>query len=220
MSTDKQKKIKIFLAVNYKLVLECLSSVILKEDDFEIAESTNNLLDLINGIESLDFDILIIDTDLENLDLKKIISLNNDKSGSNIILLIDKNINENKLVEYVRMGVKGYFYKENKLEQFLKSIRLISEGELWVERKLLPKIIDNPVTPDQSDEDLPLYDLTQAEFRILKFVLKGHSNLEIAKSLSISDKTVKFHLYKIFKKLSIKTRSQLIIFGYQNGLVS
>lgn len=220
MNTDEQKKIKIFLAINYKLVLESINEILHDELDFEIEGVSNNVLDLINGIESSDIDVLIIDNDLENLDLKKIVEINKHNSNANIILLIDSKIDQNQLVEYVKLGVKGYYYKDNHLEQFLKSIRVISGGELWVERKLLPKIIDDSNKTTDKDEDLPLYDLTPAEFRILKLVLQGLSNQKIAESLSISDKTVKFHLYKIFKKLSVKTRSQLIIFGYKNGLVS
>ncbi len=220
MNTEEEKKIKLFLAVNFKLILDSINEVLGKEVDFEIAGVSNNVLDLINGIESSDIDVLIIDHDLSNLDLKKIVEINKSKCNANIILLIDSNLNQTQLVEYVKLGIKGYYYKDNHLEQFLKSIRAISEGELWVERKLLPQIIDDSNKPVKEKEDLPLYDLTPAEFRILKHVLQGLSNQKIAEALSISDKTVKFHLYKIFKKLSVKTRSQLIIFGYKNGLVS
>ena len=222
MSIEENKKIKVFLAINYKLVLESIKEILHDELDFEIVGLTNNVLDLINDIEALEIDVLVVDHDLENLDMKKISELNKNNSNANLILLIDHKIEQEKLVEYIKLGVKGYYYKENQLEQFLKSLRVISEGEMWVERKLLPQIIDDSNKPakDRDGEDLPLYNLTPAEFRILKLVLKGLSNQKIAEALSISDKTVKFHLYKIFKKLSVKTRSQLIIFGYKNGLVS
>lgn len=222
MSVEEKTKIKVFLAINYKLVLESIKGILHDELDFEIVGLTNNVLDLINDIGALEIDLLVIDHDLENLDMKKISELNKNNSNANLILLIDHKIEQEKLVEYIKLGVKGYYYKENQLEQFLKSLRVISEGEMWVERKLLPQIIDDSNKPEKNKdgEDLPLYNLTPAEFRILKLVLKGLSNQKIADALSISDKTVKFHLYKIFKKLSVKTRSQLIIFGYKNGLVS
>lgn len=220
MNNNSEKKIRVFIAVHQRMFLESLCRIISEMEDMEIAGTASNVLDLIDGAESEEFDILVVDHDIKNLDLKRVIDLNGNKNDANLILLIDKSVSQNRIVSYVKSGIKGYFYKENQLEQFLKSIRVIHEGELWVERKLLPQIINEAAAENEQDEEIPLYDLTQAEFRVLKLVLEGMSNMEIANSLSISDKTVKFHLYKIFKKLSVKTRSQLIIFGYQNGLVS
>ena len=65
-----------------------------------------------------------------------------------------------------------------------------------------------------------VYELTETETKIVKLVLNGLSNKDIAKDLYISEKTVKFHLYKIFKKLSVKNRSALILYGFRNGFVS
>lgn len=220
MNTDNKSRIKVFLAVHNALLLDSLSRIIKEEDDLLISGTAGNVIDLIEGVESENSDILVVDHDIKNLDLEKITELNKKNGNANIIMLVDSEVSQNSIVNYVKQGIKGYFYKENRLEKFLKSIRVIHEGELWVERKLLPRIINESAAEHEQQDEMPIYDLTQAEFRVLKLVLKGKTNMQIAKSLSISDKTVKFHLYKIFKKLSVKTRSQLIIFGYQNGLVS
>ena len=65
-----------------------------------------------------------------------------------------------------------------------------------------------------------IYDLTETEIKIIKLVLTGMTNKEIADELYISEKTVKFHLYKVFKKLKVKNRSELMLFGFRNGLIS
>ena len=62
-------------------------------------------------------------------------------------------------------------------------------------------------------------DLTGREKEVLSELVKGLSNKEIAKSLSISDKTVKIHINKIFKKLNVKSRTQAVIYAVQNQLV-
>ena len=186
----------------------------------QITGTAGNVIDLIEGVETKQSDIIVVDHDIKNLDLEKIVELNKKSGNANLILLVDREVSQSSIVNYVKQGIKGYFYKENRLEKFLKSIRVIHEGELWVERKLLPRIIDESAAEEKGQDEIPIYDLTKAEFRVLKLVLEGKTNMQIAESLSISDKTVKFHLYKIFKKLSVKTRSQLIIFGYRNGLVS
>lgn len=220
MNTDNKSIIKVFIGVHQALLLESLTHIIKEQDDMQITGTAGNVIDLIEGVETKQSDIIVVDHYIKNLDLEKIVELNKKSGNANLILLVDREVSQSSIVNYVKQGIKGYFYKENRLEKFLKSIRVIHEGELWVERKLLPRIIDESAAEEKGQDEIPIYDLTKAEFRVLKLVLEGKTNMQIAESLSISDKTVKFHLYKIFKKLSVKTRSQLIIFGYRNGLVS
>jgi DNA-binding NarL/FixJ family response regulator len=59
--------------------------------------------------------------------------------------------------------------------------------------------------------------LTEAETKIVKLVFSGLNNKDIARDIFLSEKTVKFHLYKIYRKLSVKSRSQLILYGLKKG---
>lgn len=61
--------------------------------------------------------------------------------------------------------------------------------------------------------------LTPRELDVLKLMVKGLSNKEMAENLFISDKTVKIHVSNILKKLRVKSRSQAIIYAVQHGLV-
>ncbi len=86
---------------------------------------------------------------------------------------------------------------------------------------MMVKVIDAFSTPSKNDKGKDqIYGLTETEAKVVKHVLSGLTNKEIASQLYISEKTVKFHLYKIFKKLETKNRSELILFGFRNGLVS
>ena len=83
------------------------------------------------------------------------------------------------------------------------------------------KVIDGTNYPQKQDKSKgQIYDLTESEIKIIKLVLNGYTNKSIADELYISEKTVKFHLYKIFKKLTVKNRSELILFGFRHGFVT
>lgn len=214
----KSKTIKVSLAINYQLILDAISELISRQDDIEVLNKSSNLVDLMESISSVKSDMLIIDVNIPKLDISKINKINyENKNNPNILLLVDNEVEEIKLVSFVKNGIKGYFYKENEFDQLLKCIRVINDGELWVERKLLPKIIDDNELAESYDDESPVYKLTQAELRIFKLVLNGYTNKQIAEEVYISEKTVKFHLYKVFRKLSVKSRSELIIFGFKNG---
>ena len=215
---EKSQKISVSLALRYKLLLDAFNELISKENDLEVVSQSNNLIELIDALSDVKFDILVLDSELLGLDVSKISEINSRFGKAHILLLVNNGIDDNYLVSYVKAGIKGYFFKDNGFPQFLKSIRVINDGELWVERRLLPKIIDeNELGPEHQD-DSPIYKLTQAEMKIFKLVLEGYTNKHIADEVFISEKTVKFHLYKVFRKLSVKSRSELIIFGFKNGL--
>jgi len=83
------------------------------------------------------------------------------------------------------------------------------------------KVVDGATHTTKADKGKgEIYNLTETEIKIVKLVLNGMTNKDIANELYISDKTVKFHLYKVFKKLTVKNRSELILFGFRHGLVT
>jgi DNA-binding CsgD family transcriptional regulator len=83
------------------------------------------------------------------------------------------------------------------------------------------KVVDGSTYPTKEvNLKGQIYDLTETEIKIIKLVLTGMTNKEIADELYISEKTVKFHLYKVFKKLTLKNRSELMLFGFHSGLIS
>ena len=140
--------------------------------------------------------------------------------ATKVILIINDDYNENMLINAIRSGVRGYLLKNADSSRLVKAIKAVNDGELWVERKMMIKVIEAFSSPRRGAKDgRSIYDLTETETRVVKLVLGGGSNKDIAKNLYLSEKTVKFHLYKIFKKLSVKNRSELILYGFRNGFI-
>jgi two-component system response regulator DegU len=119
------------------------------------------------------------------------------------------------------LGIRGYMVKDTDSKHLIKSVTAVHNGELWVERKLMGKAMDGSVHPAKSVRGKgERYDLTETEIKMIKLVLNCYTNKDVANELYISEKTAKFHLYKVFKKFKVKNRSELILFGFRHGLVS
>jgi DNA-binding NarL/FixJ family response regulator len=115
----------------------------------------------------------------------------------------------------VLLGIRGFFYEQDSLDVFLKGIRAIFDGELWLPRKIMMKCI----LKNRSREPFPngyRIPLTQRENEILARVAVGATNEEIADRLCISPHTVKTHLYNIFKKISVPNRLQAALWAAKN----
>ncbi len=220
-AAKKTQNIRTIVACRYPLVREGISRILEDDKKLEIVSKVSNLIDLIQSCEQCDFDILLLDVDLRGLNLNKILSLMKKNKGAKVILIIDSDYNENLLVNAVRSGVRGYLLKDTDSKHLNKSVHSVFEGELWVERKLMSKVVDGATYTTKADKGKgEIYDLTETEIKIVKLVLNGMTNKDIADELYISEKTVKFHLYKVFKKLTVRNRSELILFGFRHGLVT
>ena len=218
---SKAEKIRTIVACRYPLVRDGVAKILEEDKGIQVISKVSNLIDLIGECEQHDFDILLLDVELKGLNLTKILSLIKKNNKAKLILITDSDYNENLLINAIRSGVRGYLLKDTDSNHLIKSVSSVHNGELWVERKLMGKVIDGNSYPQKSEKaDGQIYDLTESEIRIIKLVLNGYTNKSIADELYISEKTVKFHLYKIFKKLSVKNRSELILFGFRHGFVS
>ncbi len=221
VSKKRAEVVKTIVACRYPLVQEGLSKILEEDKAIKVVSGVSNLIDLIGSCKQFDFDILLLGVELKGLNLTKILGLVKKNKSAKVILLIDRDYSENLLINSIRSGVRGYVLKDVDSSHLIKSVKAVFDGELWAERKLMGKVVDGSSYPTKKLEVKgQIYDLTETEIKIIKLVLTGMTNREIADELYISEKTVKFHLYKIFKKLTVKNRAGLILFGFRNGFVT
>ncbi len=109
-------------------------------------------------------------------------------------------------------GIRGFFYEQDPLHIFLKGVRAIFKGELWLSREVMAKCIlegaRQKKTPKRGSEIL-----TPRQVEILALVSVGATNDEIADRLHLSPHTVKTHLYNIFKKINVPNRMQAALWA-------
>ena len=106
----------------------------------------------------------------------------------------------------------GYLLKTATQADLVKAIRTTHAGELWAQRKVLTQVLEHVRQRIRELQGPPLElqeTLTDREREIVKWVVQGMLNKEIATDLGISEKTVKAHMRNIFRKLKVSRRAQL-----------
>jgi LuxR family transcriptional regulator of csgAB operon len=106
--------------------------------------------------------------------------------------------------------VRGIFYDDTTQQQLLKGVQALLNGECWFGRDLMHRYLNRHRTGRKGPLGPGHVLLTNKEQQILQYVASGHSNKEIASRLNISDRTVKTHIYNIFKKINVKNRVQAV----------
>jgi LuxR family transcriptional regulator, positive regulator of biofilm formation len=117
--------------------------------------------------------------------------------------------------EALHSGVKGFFYKQDSLNLFLKGINAIMGREVWASREILMRSAMRGLRKTQSGIQEQT-GLSVREIEILRLLGSGASNEEMAQRLFISQNTIKTHLYNIFKKISVSSRLEAAAWTAKN----
>jgi two-component system nitrate/nitrite response regulator NarL len=138
---------------------------------------------------------------------------------THIIVVENPPLPETDQVELFKLGVHGFCQRDISPELLVKAVEAVVNGELWMQRSLITRIIDeltqggpSPKTANSLSDGSPIECLTPRELEVARMVHKGGNNKSIARTLDISERTVKAHLSSIFRKLNIENRLHLAIF--------
>ena len=132
--------------------------------------------------------------------------------SSRLVLVLD-NFGITDIVYGHRMGISALIDQKATAEQILNSLSAALRGDLYVASSIVEKSRDlkpaeEPRRPTEMDESHQFGQLSMREIEVLRLVAQGMSNRVIAKTLFISEKTVKNHLYNIFKKIGVTDRTK------------
>ncbi len=159
-------------------------------------------------------DILILNPDvLKQRTLSRFIhSVQMKSPKTRVITVLKESPSDENAIADIKTGIRGYFKISDHADVIVKAVRAVQSGEIWAERRILEKAIANPMLlPETLQSHVPgLPPLTNREMEMLTLVLQGATNREIADRSKISERTVKTHLYRVYRKLRVKSRTKAI----------
>ncbi|GIE53818.1 DNA-binding response regulator [Amorphoplanes nipponensis] len=128
------------------------------------------------------------------------------------------------LDEYIyaalRAGAGGFLLKDTPPERLLAAIHTVAAGDTLLTPSVTRRLVEAHVTSPRPDRPAPdLAPLTPRETEILRLVGTGRSNTAIARTLVVSEATVKTHLARLMAKLALSSRAQAVVAAYETGLI-
>ncbi len=192
---------------------EALSTALKKQEDLEIVSSVTTRETAIKQL-SREPHILILNPDvLKQRTLTRFLhSIQAKSPKTRVIILLENAPADENLISDIKTGIRGYIRITDAPAIMARAVRAVHGGEIWAERRILEKAIAKPMLlPETLQSHIPgLPPLTTREMEMLTHVLQGSTNREIATKSSISERTVKTHLYRIYRKLKVKSRTKAI----------
>jgi DNA-binding NarL/FixJ family response regulator len=132
-----------------------------------------------------------------------------------ILLDVDKPDEETELLA-LRAGARGCVSRRIDLDTLLKAFVVIGRGEYWVSHGVATHAIGK-LAQSENVEDTNSNELTPREWEILGLLAKGARNKEIANALSVSENTVKTHLFTIYRKVNVDCRLAATLYYFEHS---
>ena len=142
------------------------------------------------------------------------------KCGNMRAIIIGDRFNDENVIVMMKEGVRGFLLREHLVADFIKCIRVVARGELWLSNKLIGLVFDELLreshkklqlkspTSNQLDK---MKDISKREMEVMALISESMTNEEIAQKLFLSAKTVKTHIRNIFEKTGIRNRVEAVL---------
>ncbi len=213
-------KIKVLIADDHALVREGIAAFLKTCVDIEVIAEASDGIEAIEKTGRLHPDVVVMDINMPRLggyeatiEIKKI-------NPDTKILVLTQYEDREYISRFLKAGVSGYLLKKAVGSDLITALRAINKGELYLHHSITSEVVAGYLGKDkQASIEDPYEKLTDREKQVLKLIAEGYTHKEIAEMLNISVKTVIAHQTNISEKLDIHSRSALIKFAIQRGII-
>ena len=215
--------IRVLLVDDQALVRAGFRMILDAEPEMEVVGEAADGREAIDQVRALRPEIVLMDIrmpELDGLEATRRILAGGDEAPK-ILMLTTFDLDE-YVYEALRAGASGFLLKDTPPEQLVSAIEVISQGEALLSPTITRRVISEFVkgTGPKPQAQFPrLQDLTAREREVLTLIARGLSNAEIARTLFVSETTVKTHVARILMKLGLRDRVQAVVLAYESGIV-
>lgn len=174
-------------------------------------------------------DVALIDAGLTSADALEVARQMRHLVPQMAIIILTPSEDEERLFQSIKVGAAAYYTRNITTDELKEAVRKVSHGEYLINDDVLskPQLASRVLksfrelaVEEEESETKDLYSpLSSREVEILDYIARGNSNKEIAKSLKISDQTVKNHITSILKKLSVNDRTAAVVHALRHGWI-
>lgn len=225
MVTTEQKQISIVIVEDFKLTRVGLRCALNTNPDLNVVAECEDALVGLEQIEKLKPDVVLMDLGLPMMNgIEAMVKIREFSSDIKIIALTSHD-REEEVVAALSSGANAYCLKDIDPAKLAEVIRDVYEGVCWIDSvvanlalKSIPKVDNIGVFGEQvaAHARIPL---TEREFEVLKHLVAGKSNTEIAKELIVSVHTARAHVCSILQKMCVNDRVQAAVKAVKEGMV-
>ncbi len=213
---ESAELITIAIADSTRIHTQLLAEALHDDEGIQVVASASNSAELLAAVTQVPIDVAVVSHSLDDQPtrgvevLREMRALRPHIKG---IVLLDSSRPQD-ILDCFRAGAKGIFCKNERLESLSKCIRTVHEGQIWARSAdldlALEALATAPVVRATNQKGLDL--LSTRERQVIQYLASGLTNNEIASKLGLSRHTIKNYLFRIFDKVGVSNRTELLYF--------
>lgn len=222
---SSKKQISVIIIEDFKLTRVGLRCALNANPDINVIDECENAIIGLELIEKHKPDIVLMDLGLPELNGIEATIKSKEVSPETKVIVLTSHDQEEEVVAALASGANGYCLKDIDPTKLADVVRDVAEGVCWIDHqvaqlalKAFPKPENTGFLPSKNESSgrIPL---TERECEVLKHLVLGKSNTEIAKELIVSVHTAKAHVCSILQKMCVNDRVQAAVKAVKEGLV-
>jgi two-component system nitrate/nitrite response regulator NarL len=210
----RKTKIRVLVADSSSIHTHLLAEALKRDVHFEVVPFDSESRRLVSAVTCLDTDVLVISANLDEQPSRGFELLRELRAVSpnvRAVVLMDS-LNDEMVLNAFRAGARGIFGKSQPVEVLCECVRSVQEGQIWANSREMSLAVEAlasaPTVRTVNARSLSL--LSKREIQVVHCLAEGLGNREIAERLELSQHTVKNHLFRVFEKLGVSSRVELL----------
>jgi len=210
--------IRILIADDHGVMRAGLRALLEVEPDVEVVGEAASGEDALHLAGKLAPDLVLLDIGLPGIDGIETTRRLGKLSSHIRVIILSVYEDESLLREAIKAGAAGYVIKRAAEEELIAAIRAVSRGDMYI-HPAITRLLVKDLSPTVESKQGALDTLTPREMEVMKYIIRGFTNRQVAEALFISIRTVEGHRASLFSKLGLKNRVELVEFAEKNGLI-
>ena len=205
--------LRILIADDHHVVRQGLRAYLRVDPELEVVGEAENGAEAVGLARRLRPDVVLMDLIMPELDGIAATRQIRGELPDTEVMALTSVLEDASVVEAVRAGAIGYLLKDTRAPQLREAIKAAARGQVQLSPKAAARLMREVAAPERPEA------LSEREIEVLRLLARGRANKEIARDLSIAEKTVKTHVSSILGKLGVQSRTQAALYAGRIGLV-
>ena len=214
-----ERKIRVAIADDQRLLREGLRIILEAAPDMIVVGEAENGVEAVKLAQEEQPEVMLMDIRMPLRDgIAATEAIRKALPNVRVLLLTTYDTPE-LVIEGLRAGAAGYLLKDCSAEELCAAVRTVARGQVLLQANSAAQLLAGLTPPAPPQSQAEKLGLTERERDVLRLIVVGRNNSEIASELYVSEATVKTHINHIFAKLGARDRTHAVVLAHQLGLV-
>ena len=217
-NSNKDKQTRILVVDDHPVVRFGVSGLLSAQPDFIVVGEASSCEECCRNLRTYAPDVVLLDLELGDASGLEALSKLRSIDPNISIIVYTAHGTGWRVLEAIKIGVEGYIMKKAPIDMVVEAIRVVHQGGSYLDPAVTSQVM-GAVGRRTEKAGSELRNLSERETAVLQMLARGKRNKDISKALSITERTVKFHISSVLGKLNVGNRTEAVVVAAELGLI-